>query len=170
MNIGQFHTVDNGNLNKTMKVILTNHNYYQDTNVKFLSYFNTTFNEDVAPGDYIWAPGTVPGTAAQNAPWRSMQIFGEFLDDDTMVAAFEPISSTNLTSAVYTATTIDNPAFGVKAGQRVEILLLQINSVLPTFILLKSQIQELTPRFVDLVDDIASSTELVSRIQAFLAS
>jgi hypothetical protein len=55
------------------------------------------------------------------------KFFEEELNDTTMLDAFRPIEGTNFTTAVYYATTIDNPAFGVKAGQQVQILLLQIN-------------------------------------------
>lgn len=152
-----------------MKVILTNHNFYRDTNVRFLSYFSTSFNQGVAPGDFIWAPGTVADSlSAQNAPWRSYQIFSDYLDDESMLDAFEEIPGTSLTTAVYSVTTLENRAFGVKAGQKVEILLLQINSEIPTSVLLKSEIPAWTEAMAALVFDIASSQELVTRIASFL--
>jgi len=151
-----------------MKVILTNHNNILDTDVKFLSYWQTSFNEGIQPGDFIWAPGTTPTLSAQNAPWRSPQIFSEYLDDESILAATETIPGTNLTSAVFAATTLENKAFGVKAGQRVEIILFQINSNLPTFLLAKSSLEIQAQEFAALVSDIATSDELVDRISAFL--
>jgi hypothetical protein len=102
LNIGQYQTVDNGDLSRYMKIIFTDHNYFADSNVKFLSYFETPFNKDVAPGEFIWADGP------QATPWRSPQIFEEELDDSTMLDAFRPIEGANFTTAVYYATTIDN--------------------------------------------------------------
>jgi hypothetical protein len=162
MNIGQYQTVDNGDLSRYMKIIFTNHNYFADSNVKFLSYFETPFNKDVAPGEFIWADGP------QATPWRSPQIFEEELDDSTMLDAFRPIEGTNFTTAVYYATTIDNPAFGVKAGQQVQILLLQINSDIPVFIFGPEETVQFTTPMADMAESIAGSTELQNRILEFL--
>jgi hypothetical protein len=162
MNIGQYQTVDNGDLGRFMKIIFTNHNYFADSNVKFLSYFETPFNKDVAPGEFIWADGP------QATPWRSPQIFEEELDDSTMLDAFRPIEGTNFTTAVYYATTIDNPAFGVRAGQQVQILLLQINSYIPVFIFGPEETVQFTAPMADMAESIAGSTELQNRILEFL--
>jgi hypothetical protein len=171
MNIAQYQTVDNGDLGSVMKVILTNNNFVSDGNTKFLSYFKTTFNKDVAPGDFIWAPPSAAGSTAQIAqanPWRSPQIFEQELDDSDMVAAFRPIEGTSLTTAVYYATTIDNAAFGTKAGQQVQILLLQINSAIPSFIFGPEDILLYTAPLADMAQEIAGSTELQNRILEFL--
>lgn len=169
-NIGQYQTIDNGDLDKTLKMIVTNNNYYSDSNAKFLSYFSTSFNEDVSPGDFVWAPGTGSGQIAQQTPWRSMQIFQESMDSAALEDAFVEISGTNLTTAVYKATTIDNPAFGVKEGQKVEILLLQINSNIPTFIVGSSVTEAMTEPLAELAEQIAGSKQLVGRINEFLGN
>jgi hypothetical protein len=162
MNIGQYQTVDNGDLSRYMKIVFTNHNYFADSNMKFLSYFKTPFNKNVAPGEFIWADGP------QATPWRSPQIFEEELNDSTMLDAFRPIEGTNFTSAVYYATTIDNPAFGVKAGQQVQILLLQINSYIPVFIFGPEDTMQFTAPMADMAESIAGSMELQKRILEFL--
>jgi hypothetical protein len=162
MNIGQYQTVDNGDLSRYMKILFTNHNYFADSNVKFLSYFETPFNKDVAPGEFIWADGP------QATPWRSPQFFKEELDDSTMLDAFRPIEGTNFTTAVYYATTIDNPAFGVKAGQQVQILLLQINSDIPVLVFGPEETMQFTAPMADMAESIAGSTELQNRILKFL--
>lgn len=169
LNIGQYQTVDAGSLANTMKVIVTNNNFFEDTNVKFLSYFSTTFNQGIPPGNFIWPPSTVTGKNAQENPWRSPQIFREYLDDESLLSAFVPIVGTNLTTAIYSVTTTNNPAFGTKAGQKVEILLLQINSNIPTSIFLQSEIEAWTAPLAELTKEIAASADLVSRIQEFLA-
>ena len=167
--MGQYHTIDKGNLNKTMKVIQTLSKSVLDTNAKFLSYFSTTFNRGIAPGDSIWAPGIdSKGLSAENAPWRSPQIFREYLDDESLLSAVQEIPGINVTTARYSATTLENRAFGVKAGQKVEILLLQINSNIPTFLVLKSEILLQKQNVADLASGIASSDVLVSRILDFL--
>ncbi len=107
MYIGQYQTVDNGDLSRYMKIVIWRLSPQpQLSNVKFLSYFETTLNKDVAPGEFIWGDGP------QATPWRSPQFFEEELDDSTILDAFRPIEGTNFTTAVYNATTIDNPAFG----------------------------------------------------------
>jgi hypothetical protein len=166
--IGQYQN-GGGDLSKTLKVILTNHNYYEDTNFRFLGYFRTSFNEGIAPGDFIWPPGPIADLGESN-PTRSKQIFVEFLDDASMLDAFVPIPGTNLTTAIYKVTTLDNSVFQVKSGQDVEILLLQINSNIPTFVTNKDNTALLTPSFGDLGKTIAQSEVLLERITAFLDS
>lgn len=90
------------------------------------------------------------------------------MDDATFVGAFEPIAGTTLTTAVYSATTIDNPAFGVMGGQNVEILLLQINSEIPVNFLFSNLLAANKQSLVELAHTIAASDELVSRITDFI--
>jgi hypothetical protein len=170
-NIGQYHTIDKADLSKTLKVIVTNNNFHTDSNVRFLSYFSTSFNQGIAPGDFIWPPFTVAGgVSAQEAPRRSPQIFKEFLDDKGMLAKFEPIPNSNgLTSAVYQATTIQNSAFGVMEGQKIELLLLQTNSKIPTNLLTIRNVNRYSVALADIAFDIMNNKELVTRIQTFLA-
>ena len=106
--------------------------------------------------------------SAENAPWRSPQIFREYLDDESLLSAVQEIPGINVTTARYSATTLENRAFGVKAGQKVEILLLQINSNISTFLVLKSEILLQKQNVADLASGIASSDVLVSRILDFL--
>jgi hypothetical protein len=173
-NIGQYHTIDKGDLSKTLKVILTHNKFQAASNVVFLSYFSAPFNQGIAPGEIIWPPsiisGGILGVSAQEAPRRSTQIFKEFLDDKGLLAKFEPIPGTNgLTSAIYQATTIQNDAFGVMEGQKVEILLLQTNSKIPSNLSTIRDVTRYSVALADMAVDIMNSNELVSRIQAFLA-
>jgi len=157
-------------LSKTLKIILTNHNFFEDTNNRFLQYFNTTFNQGIAPGDFIWPPPLGAGQGAESSPIRSKQIFSNFLDDASMLEAFVPIPGTNLTSAVYKVTTLENSAFKVKAGQNIEILLLQINSNIPTGIFGKNETDTQAPLLAELAMTIAESQILLERIAVFLGS
>ena len=77
-----------------------------------------------------------------------------------LLSAIEPISGSNLTIAVYNATTIDNPAFGVKAGQRVQILLLRINSNIPTTLIGPALTKTYQEPMASLAHEIASSDVL----------
>jgi hypothetical protein len=153
---------------------LTNHNYYEDTNMKFLSYFNTTFTKDVEPGDFVWSPTVYSNRSFLSFggknfhPWRSMQIFTDYIDDTIMLSKFQSIPNVNLTTAVYEVTTIDNPAFGVTGGQRVQILLLQLNSNIPTNLFVPSSIDKNSMPYVNMANDIMTSTVLGDRIKAFI--
>jgi len=156
--IGQFQS--NGDKTKTLKLIVTNNNNAVFGNVDFLAYFNTSFYQGIKPGDFFWPVD--PMTGPYPAPRKSLQIFEEFMDDETLLGAFQPIEGTDLTSAIYEATTIDNPDFKVQAGMKVEILLLQINSDIPTFF-----DPTTIPDLQELTRTVASNDELVRRVQEF---
>ena len=171
-NIAQYQK--NHTLNETIKVIVTNHNYYEDTNVKFLSYFNTTFNQDIEPGALVWAPTPYGNQSFLSVgggnlhPWRSMQIFSDYMDDAILRSQCLPIPRVNLTTATFHVTTIRNRAFGVTGGQSVQILLLQLNSNIPTNIFLPSANDQYRIPLVDMANDIMTSTVLLDRIAAFI--
>ena len=54
LNIGQYQSRMDGDMCKTLKIVLTDTNEYNYSPEGILSYFNTTFNDHVAPGDYLW--------------------------------------------------------------------------------------------------------------------
>ena len=125
-NIASYQRSANADLSKTIHLVITNTNSAFENNTydlqQYLQYYNTHFNEGVAPGGYVWLPGFM-------SPYTSPQIFAETLNDDDMLNAVEEIEGSNLTTLRLSGTTIDNPAYGVRAGQTVEILMLNINAV-----------------------------------------
>jgi len=148
-----------------VKLIISNNNYETDNMNNVLGYFATSWNEGVAPGDFIWSPGV--GSGPQKNPWQSTQIFEEYLDADTIKAAFEPVTGTNLTMAFINGSTVSNPAFGVQGGQKISLAILNINSDIPTFLVTEPVITAYTPNLVDLVEAIASSQDLAEKIRTF---
>eukprot|EP00567_Pseudictyota_dubia_P003330 CAMPEP_0197434436 /NCGR_PEP_ID=MMETSP1175-20131217/2164_1 /TAXON_ID=1003142 /ORGANISM="Triceratium dubium, Strain CCMP147" /LENGTH=579 /DNA_ID=CAMNT_0042963153 /DNA_START=73 /DNA_END=1812 /DNA_ORIENTATION=+ len=170
LNVGQLHSVDNGNLNETMKLIVTSNNYYTDTDVNVLMYFDTNFNEDVAPGDFIWAPATGAVDVARPVPFRSPQVFETYLNETMLENLEEEVPGTNLTTAVIEAVTTENAAFGIKKGQKVEILLLKINSNIPTTIIGKYDTNKYITPLSELAETISSSGALLDRVNDFLNS
>jgi len=80
---------------------------------------------------------------------------------------FSPINGTNLTSATISATTVDNPAYGIVAGQKVKLLWLNINSNVPTFLITAPMINGYTPDIVQMVEKIAGSQMLEDVIKEF---
>jgi len=149
-----------------LKVIITNTNEVWDNEfnrVQFLQYFSSYFNQGVAPGDFLWAP-------TYFIPYRSPQIFEEYLDADGLDALLEPIENSNGTTAILRGTTVDNPAFGIVAGQSVEILLLNANANITTYVMGAVVIEELTQPLADMAKHIAASEELVNRVKEFVGS
>jgi len=99
---------------------------------------------------------------------RSPQIFQEYLDTEGIDALVEPIANSNLTTARLEGTTIDNPSFGVSAGQKVEILLLNLNEDITTLVVGKGKVEEYTQPLADMTKHIASNQELVERVRSFV--
>lgn len=151
-------------MNETIKVILTNCNEVWDTEwnrAQYLAYFSTYFNVGIAPGDFSWGPGWY-------MPSRSQQIFSEYLDPAGLDALLEPIVDSNFTTALLQGTTVDNPAFNVVAGQRVEMILLNTNTNITTYVIGTAQIEKFTQPLADMASQIAGTEELVRRVRAFV--
>ena len=149
-----------------LKVILTNTNDSWDTSfhyTQFLLYFSTHFNQGVPPGGFLWAPGNY-------APYRSPQIFEEYLDEAGLEALWESIPDSNMTTALLRGTTLDNPSFGVTKGQPVEILLLNLNEPITTFVVGAQIVRDLTQPLANMTAHIASSQVLVQRVRDFANS
>jgi len=149
--------------NETLKIIITDTDQKWNTwaRAQFLQYFSTYFNSDVAPGDFLWGPDYY-------APYRSPQIFEEYLDNDGIDALIEPISNSNMTTAILSGITIDNPAFNVTAGTSVEILLLNLNEDITTLVIGKKNIEKYTQPLADMAKHVASSEVLVQRVRDFV--
>ncbi|OEU23326.1 hypothetical protein FRACYDRAFT_233497 [Fragilariopsis cylindrus CCMP1102] len=164
LNIGQYQTRMNGDMSKILKVILTiTNNYEFGPTGLILPYFNTTFNENVNPGDYLW-----PEQHDFPLPMISQQVFDQYMDIDSLAAITEPIDGLNVTTATVSAQTLENPRYHIKAGQRVEILILSLNSNIPTVILGKDAIEATKYPLADMARGIASSQELLRRVKAFM--
>jgi hypothetical protein len=177
MNVGLYHKQNPDTYNeKTLKIILTNSNNIGDSNTNLLAYFSTYFNQGIEPGEWIWPPSIIESDAYQRGPYRSLQIFQEYMDDTILESPLRPVSTTiskdsywNVTSAIYNCTTIDNKPFGVRSGQRVQILLFRINSKIPTSLFTPSTITKWKIPMAKQTKFIATDPEIVSRIQDFMA-
>ena len=173
MNIAQYQAQNPNFGNTTIKVILTNVNNVGDANTNILSYFSAWFNKKVTPGDWIWAPGVVLTEPVQRGAFRSQQICTETMSD-AILAKLTPVSSTNytywnVTSGVLNCTTVDNKPFGVQAGLKIKILLLRINSQVPTNLITPSSLKKWKIPLSEQTKYIATEPEIVNRIQAFMA-
>lgn len=162
-NVGHYQQQQGGDLNATLKLIVTNMNEKDDPSVSLLQYFRTSWNRNVAPGDFLF-------TNEDANPHRSTQIFADFMDADAFTAAFAPIEGTTLTWASFHTTTVNNPAFGVREGQRVNVLIIQLNSDISTLIVGTDSIRENTKPLADMASEIANSQHLVTVLDNFLAS
>ena len=79
-----------------------------------------------------------------------------------------PIPDSNMTTALLQGTTIDNPAFGVKAGQKVEVLLLNLNTDITTYVIGKEIIKELIKPMAEMTSNVATNTVLLDRVMEFV--
>lgn len=143
-----------------MVVTNTNQDMEGATIPQFLQYFSTDFNQDILPGDYVWMP------SSQN-PRRSPQFLGDALTKDDFLAAMQPIAGSNMSTAIFKGTTLDNPAFGIAAGQRFEVLLLNLNEPITTSIVGPTVINETMVPLAEMARQIAANQELLRRVQDF---
>ena len=147
----------------TLKIVVTNTNY---ANMKqsipvILGYFNTMFNQDVQPGEFIWA-------AEEVAPWPSPQVFENYLDDSILSNISNPVNGTNMTTMHFTGLqTVDNPMYGVKGGQQVEMLWININSDVSTLIVGPDLIELKSPEVAELAFNVASNGIISERVFDF---
>ena len=100
--------------------------------------------------------------------YQSPQIFSEFMDSSSLNDLIEPIPGSNMTTAILKGTSIDNPIFGIRAGQQVEILLVILNEPITTYIVTPDLVQLYTDPLASMTKNIADNEELASRIKAFV--
>jgi hypothetical protein len=169
LNIGQYQTMQNGDLSKTIKLILTPPNINPNPRSKevplyLLSYFETSFNQDVEPGDFLWpSEGLI-------VPLRSPQIFADYLDAEGYNSMLNRVNDTSeLRTARIETVTIDNPTYLVKGGQKVDILILQLASRIPLGIVGVKSIDQWTEPLAYLMEEISGSQNLLAIVQDFVS-
>lgn len=161
------HQRKHGISNEPLKIIVTDTNLAAINNLtsfadsSLLSYFSTTWNQGVAPGDYIWAP-------TQVTPFPSPQIFKDMVTVSDLRANIHRIPGSNHTYYLFNATTIDNPVYHVQAGQTVEILWIQINSLIPTGVIGPTDIELYLNMTAATARDVAANTVLLNAVQNFV--
>ena len=165
INVAQYQ-IAGGDLDETLRVILTNTNQAWGTvkeHSTYLQYFNSPINDGIEPGAYNWPPGMF-------VPYQSLQIFGDFMDESILDGLIEPIPGSNMTTALLKGTTIDNPIFGIKVGQKVEILLVNLNEAITTYIATPDIVSIFTEPLADMTVHIAENEDLANRIKLFVES
>ena len=163
-NIAQYQNSEDADLNKTIKLVLTHTNQIFDVDSldtqQVTQYFSTDYNQDVAPGGFLWLKDWVN-------PYRSPQIFGEYLTKEDVADALTPIDGFNHTTAIFKGTTIDNPAFGIKAGQKCEIMMISLNENVTTFVMGLRAIELTAYPLARMVFKLSADQELVRRVHNF---
>jgi hypothetical protein len=178
LSIGEYQSLEATDLTKTLKVLLVDspgisiHGNSDNNNPaaggtgstdSWMNYFVTEHNRDVPPGGYMWPH-------AASAPIRSPQIFQEPLSSYNLTRLANPIPGTNHTTLSLKATTIDNSAYGVVAGQDVELLVVRIanDDRIPDVLLGSSdRIVQYGASLADLAFEIAGNLVLVQRVRDF---
>ena len=149
-----------------LRAIVTNNNVYTDSNFNILSFFNTSFNQGIEPGGFLWPTSWAMNYTMPN-PRRSPQIFAECMSNADLDDALVSIPGTNFSTALLRGTTIKNDAFGVEAGLCVNILLLQTNSNITTLVL-PPNAQEYQNSLTELAKAVASNDLIKERVASFL--
>ena len=144
-----------------LKVIQTTTNLVSQTVPYLLPYFNSPVNEGIAPGEYMWP-------ANLYLPLMSPQIFALDMDSASLARITKPIPGSNVSVTRVLVTTVDNPRFHVKAGQRVDLLILRLNSNLPTSVIGTEATQALKGPLAEMAQGIAASAELLNAIKEFM--
>ncbi len=161
--IGQYQSTADANLDLTFKVILTNTNSNWDnySSQIIMQHFSTSLNANIEPGDFFWDP-------VFKVPTRSFQIFEDYMNATILNARIEEIEGSNMTTVLLSGTTIDNQAYQVRQGQKVEMLIINTNANIPTTIASSTMIEEYKEPMGDMAVDIATNTVLKDRVRAFL--
>ena len=149
-----------------LRAIVTNNNMYSDSNFNMVSFFNTSFNQGIEPGGFLWPTSWAMNNTIPH-PRRSPQIFAECMSVADLDEALVSIPGTNFSTAVLRGTTINNDAFGVEAGLCVSILLLQTNSDIPILVL-PPNAQAYQNSFAELAKSIASNDLIKETVASFL--
>jgi len=154
---------------KKIKAIITNYNLGSiRAGINFLGFFETKWNAGVQPGEYYWPfdPDSPSDILINTVPQRSYQIFGNELLNETSLADITegiPGDDTNITIALFEdATTIDNPAYDIRAGTNVSILYIELNAFTPRTGPVDTQ------DLLSFIRTITTNPELKRRIQEFV--
>lgn len=161
--ISQYQLQASANIEKPLKVLLTNTNQDWETYEfsELLMYFESPFNDGIAPGGHL-------SVAAKILPLRSPQLFEEFMDVDSLNEMVEPIPGSNITTILARGlTTIDNAVYGIENGLTVDLLLINLNEPITTFIVGPSVIRNTTQPLAEMVQNIAGNDVLVQRVRDF---
>mmetsp|Transcript_19505 Transcript_19505/g.45753 ORF Transcript_19505/g.45753 Transcript_19505/m.45753 type:complete len:491 (+) Transcript_19505:1856-3328(+) len=161
-NVAQFQ-LGGGDMDRTLRVIITNTNQGWGTDYQhslILQYFDSPSNGGVEPGGFVWHPGFY-------LPQQSLRIFEEALDGPGLDALLEPIDGSNMTTALLSGTTIDSPSLGVMAGQSVEVLLINLNEPITTFVMTPVVIERNAAPLAEMARNVASNVELRARVRRF---
>ena len=158
-----------GGSSTCLRAIVTDNNMNTQSNFHMLSYFNTSFNQGIDPGGFLWPTSLLwaMNMPPNPNPRQSPQIFAECMSDADLNDALVSIPGTNFSTAVLRGTTINNDAFGVEAGTCVSILLLQTNSDITTLVTPPNALAY-QGSLAELAKGIASNDLIKERVATFL--
>ena len=173
MTIGNYQTKgdddddDDDVTTQTLKVFVCAHYADDRTPEALFGYFNTTYNAGVEPGAFLW-PDYPNGGGNPTTPAPSVQIFDFYMDNSIFDSLMKEIPDSPVRWHRMSLTTIQNDAMRVKAGQPIDLLLLEVTGTgLPTIV--QFGIEQYKEAYGDLAKNISSSLELLGIIQDFVA-
>jgi len=165
-NVGHHLKTKGVNPDEPLKLILTNTNELSKFNGtanmgQLCQYFETDFNKGVEPGGFLWNPGI-------EVPYRSPQIFKDYVTKEFINANALAIPNSNMTTVTFSTTTVENLSYGVSAGQPVEILLLNLNAIMTTMVVGESAVLEYRQPLADMTNHVAFNKDLLQRVSSFV--
>lgn len=155
--ISQYQLEPDYDDSEPLKIILTNTNQYWiwEWDLKqLLRYFDSSYTKGIKPGGFM-------------GDQRSPQIFEDFMDLELLNTGVERISGSNMTTIRMDLTTIDNRPFGVQGGLAVELLMINLNEDITTFVGGPSIIANTTDAHAEMTYKIATNEVLVQRVRDF---
>ena len=159
-------TADDGTADMPLKVILThtNREWISEYDLtQLLQYFDSPLNDGIEPGGHL-------SLAERTVPIRSPQLFSDFVDEELLNEMLDPIEGSNMTTVVMSLTTLDNQVYGIQEGLPVELMLINLNEDLTTFVAGPSIIANATAPHAEMVRKIAANEVLVQRVREFYES
>ena len=159
-------TAEDAATDMPLKVILThtNREWISEYDLtQLLQYFDSPLNDGIEPGGHL-------SLAERTVPIRSPQLFSDFVDGELLNEMLDPIEGSNMTTVFMSLTTIDNQVYGIQEGLSVELLLINLNEDLTTFVAGPSIIANATVPHAEMVRKIAANEVLVQRVRDFYES
>jgi len=159
-------------LAKTLRIILclndikeSNEKLSNEDNDEVLKYFQNDSNQDIPIGDSLWC-NCLSNPLVSPQIFKEKKTFQEFNKHTITV----PNNVGYFSVTPLSGTTVNNPFWGIRAGQTVEILVIATNVSIPTLVIGSGLAEQYTPPMVNLASELATNTHLLELVKKFVSS
>jgi hypothetical protein len=163
--IAYYQARPNADLNKVLRIILSNNDTnskkeLNPDNAEVVKFFANDENKGIPPGESFWCE-------CQENPHASAQIFSETVTLEQFKAQTKPVGQflTNRLSGK----TITNPLWGIKGGQKVEILVIATDVDIPTTVIGSGEVNKYIEPLMNLATDLATNSALLELVKEFVS-